>query len=220
MTRAEWREHHWDVSALIDDDDLFCGYIRSVWGSSDEGARGTQRKSTSVNYSLYDRYTNRSSTTSPRGADWVADNHHGSMSGSNEGNMEVPSQETRAARSDFTFSADRSAPYEAWAPQLTGDLDRAALLERRGNARNGRCCLPVPPGVLGLLGRAHGSLTTGGLRGAFRLLKGFRQADQMGNGKVTLSGFKAAVGGAGMGLMEAEMRIIFEVERLTFSAVN
>lgn len=69
----------------------------------------------------------------------------------------------------------------------------------------------MPPGSRGIMEHACVNLTAGGARGAFQLLKGLKEMDLNGDGKVTLSGFKTAVREAGLGLKEADICIIFQV---------
>lgn len=101
-------------------------------------------------------------------------------------------------------------PRKAWGPQPVGEPDPTSFLGQQ-SATDTEVAVTTPAGILGLLGRARDSLVAGGLRGAFRLLKGFRGEDRRGSGKVTLSGFKAVLGEAELGLGEAEMRILFQV---------
>lgn len=107
------------------------------------------------------------------------------------------------------FLPGRNLPRNAWGPQREGESDGTPPLGQQ-NAID-QADVTTPAGILALLGRARHSLVAGGLRGAFRLLKGFREADRQGGGRVTLSGFKTVVGEAGLGLKEAEMRILFQV---------
>lgn len=109
--------------------------------------------------------------------------------------------------------ADPSATREAWelSPRPTNAVDRSSIMHAE-NAREATATMSnVPPGILGILRRVQSSLAARGMRAAFQLLKGFRKGDQEGNGKVNLSAFKEAVGGAALGLKEAEMRIVFQV---------
>lgn len=110
-------------------------------------------------------------------------------------------------------------PRKAWGPQLARESELSPFLGQEG-ATDTEVADTTPAGILGLLGRARDNLVTGGLRGAFRLLKGFREEDRGGSGTVTLSGFKAVVGEARLGLGEAEMRILFQVSSSTRRGVT
>lgn len=101
---------------------------------------------------------------------------------------------------------------EAWAltSRPAGTMELSPHLHHE-NARKATAIRSnISPGILGILRRVRNSLAAGGMRAAFQLLRGFREGDQQGNGKVKLSAFKKAVGGAALGLKEAEMRIVFQ----------
>lgn len=100
-------------------------------------------------------------------------------------------------------------PFEAWGARVPHAVHTTAGVSAGMGRRpdKARMC----PGVRCLLDRTRDNLATRGVSGAFQLLKGLRQMDERGNGKVALSGFKKAVGAADLGLKEAEMRILFEV---------
>lgn len=212
MSRTDWHEHHADVSALIADDDNFCKYIKSIWGTGNRDT-GAQRSCQQLNRNndVRGNDDNHSTMSTPSDAVDVGNGHSGNPVGvgSRSGQR---SQAPRAAAemANSRVSSPRPLPREAWAPQPAGERERAHTLLRR-DARVGGTGIAIPMGVLGLLWRAHTSLTAGGVRGAFRVLKGFREEDRTGDGKVSLSGFKTAVGGAQLGLKEPEMRIIFQV---------
>lgn len=190
------------MSALIADDDVFCDHVERVWGC---GNREEIDRESSITKSSI-----RSSSI--RGPDGVSVGAEGNY-GNNNNNGDD-------GREHGTAAADKTSPRPALSmareaclppPPPASKSERGPILQR-GHAKDGTASrLTVPSGVLGLLGRARSSLATRGMRAAFQLLKGFREEDRRGNGKVTLSGFKKAVGEAALGLKEPEMRIIFEV---------
>ena len=216
VTRAEWREHHLHVSALIADDEVFCEHVERVWGRCSRA--GANRESSSdnghsanVNSFIGSLPGNTNGISSSiRGPDDVSAGAEASNDGTTtlDGNVDEK----------ITPRPERSStPREAWGPSPTpaalpaSSTERAPIL-RRSNERSGTATgLTVPPGVLGLLERVRGRLATRGMRAAFQLLKGFREEDRKGSGQVSLAGFKKAVGEAALGLKEAEMRIVFQV---------
>lgn len=219
VTRAEWREHHLHVSALIADDDSFCEHVKRVWGCGNREEEGDSDPS--------DGKSNISSgDNSLRGNINSSNPRRSSIRGHQEratafAEINNGNKTTQTGNGCKTISPRPalSAAREAWGPALppptaNSNVERSPML-RRGNAsaKDGTktSLLDMPPGVLGLLERARGSLAAGGMRAAFQLLKGFREGDRSGKGKVTLSGFKKAVGVSLPGLKEAEMRILFQV---------
>lgn len=196
------------VSALIVDDDLFCEYVKRVWGC------GNREEVDSDPSNGKNNKNNNSS--SPRSSSIRGQECASAFIERNNGNH--PAQNGNGCEKTSPKPA-LSAVLEAWGPPpppplpLASNAERGPILRRgNANARNGTATrLVMPPGILGLLERARGSLATGSMRAAFQLLKGFREEDRRGNGKVTLSGFKKAVGGSLLGLKEAEQRIIFQV---------
>lgn len=214
MTRTEWHEHHADMSALIVDDEAFCSYLQNVWGLSrgkgfanDERNNGKQVDVKSGPHRVMERSRPPVSTTSNRrriGEEDTMDDHI-SSSGSSD------TEARQAVAHHPRDLSPRFIPRLARAPFPSSNADTADIIGRanvRGVPENS-----IPAGVSALLERARGSLAVGGVRDAFRLLKGFREEDQRGDGKVSLAGLKAAVGGAGFGLNEAETRIIFQVRK-------
>lgn len=217
ITRAEWQEHNSNVSALIADDGSFCQRIQRVWGYDDgrtEGG-GQSCKETPARINVDPGGNSRNGTPiKPDTGDssWGIEGKGDSpvFRGDNNG----PSDENdRSATVSPALSPPPPRvhfPRKAWGPQLARESDLSPFLRQQG-ATDTDVAVTTPAGILGLLERARDNLVTGGLRGAFRLLKGFREEDREGTGNVTLSGFKAVVGEAGLGLGEAEMRILFHV---------
>lgn len=216
VTRAEWREHHLHVSALIADDEVFCEHVKRVWGRDGGEAANLESSSNNGNnpnsaVSLSGNANNSSRSSSVRGPE------DASSSGAEASNDSNSSQDGNNGGEKISPRSARSTIREAWGPNPTptgppaSAVERAPIL-RRGNKRSGAATrLAMPPGVLSLLERVRGRLATRGMRAAFQLLKGFREEDRRGSGQVSLSGFKKAVGGAALGLKEAEMRIVFQV---------
>lgn len=211
VTRAEWREHHLHVSALIADDDLFCEHVKRVWGCGNiDGVDPFPSNGNISSNGSSLRGGNNSS--SPRSSS-IRDQHGAStFVEGDSGNISAPQG------NGCEMTSPRPAPTgarEAWGatspPPLASNAERG-LRRVNASARDGAATsLAIPPGILGLLKRARGSLAIGGMRAAFQLLKSFREEDRKRTGEVTLSGFKEAIGGSSLGLKEAEMRIIFQV---------
>lgn len=216
VTRAEWREHHLHVSALIADDDVFCEHVKRVWGCG-HGEEVDPDTSNGIHTHIRSsggllRTDNNSSI--PRSSSVRGQEGASAFVDISNGNTAAPKGNGCEKTSPRPALAGAR---EAWGPnpppQLVSNAERGPILWR-GNvsARDGTATrLAMPPGILGLLERARGSLAAGGMRAAFELLKGFREEDRRANGKVTLSGFKTAMGGSSLGLKEAEMRIVFQV---------
>lgn len=216
VTRGEWREHHLQVSTTIADDDLFCEHMKCVWEYGLK-EKGSLEASHVGNDDLTGSTTNNGYNTAIRGPNGA----HGNVeqADSNSFSRKNNGHGTLSQRDGEAGGNPPSAAREAWAPSppTASNAERGPILHQ-GSARDATAAR-LSPGVLGLLARARGSLASGGMRAAFQLLKGFREEDQGGDGKVTLSGFKKAIGGAalGLGLKEAEMRIIFQVKNATIS---
>lgn len=201
------------MSALIADDDAFCDHVQCVWGCGNReeddlelptGSKSNLRENanTSNNSSSIG---DRDGTSTGAEEKNSTDNKNGD--GQNIGGHGTAAAEKTSPRPALSMAGeDRPLP-----PPPPTNAERGPILQR-GHAKDGTAArLTVPSGVLGLLRRARFNLASGGMRAAFQLLKSFREADRMGNGKVTLSGFKKAIGEAALGLKEPEMRIIFEV---------
>ncbi len=224
MTRAEWREHHLHVSALIADDEVFCEHVKRVWGrgAGEEASREPSSDNGNIPNSANSLSGNANSSSRSSSVRGPGD---ASSSGAEASNVSNASQDGNRGGKISPRSA-RSAPREAWGPNPTPTAQPASTAERapilrRGNKRSGGATmLTVPPGVLGLLERVRDRLATRGMRAAFQLLKGFREEDRRGSGQVSLSGFKKAVGGAALGLKEAEMRIVFQVRSPSWTSLD
>ncbi|CAM9395475.1 unnamed protein product [Scytosiphon promiscuus] len=209
VSRAEWRDHHSHVSALIPDDDAFYEHVKRVWGCDDR--RSSVRDSSNSNNKGLQRNTLDDVQNSPTrdstsavgdaeepGGNFTLANNNSACQGRHEhraGTVAAPP----VSREAWALSS-RPASTTGENPTINGDIARAATSTRSN----------IPPGILGILRRVRSSLASGGMRAAFALLKGFREGDQEGNGKVKLAAFKKAVSGAARGLKEAEMRIIFQ----------
>ncbi|CAN0325955.1 unnamed protein product, partial [Ectocarpus sp. 8 AP-2014] len=208
VTRGEWREHHLQVSATMADDDLFCEHMKCVWGCGNK-EKATLEASHVNNHDLTGSTTNNNYNTAIRGPNGA----HASVEQGDGNSVSSKSNGDGRQRGGEAGANSPFAAREAWAPSppAASNAERGPILQQ-GSARDVTTAARLSPGVLGLLARARGSLASGGMRAAFQLLKGFREEDQGGDGKVTLSGFKKAIGGAalGLGLKEAEMRIIFQ----------
>ena len=217
VTRSEWRGHHMHVSALIADDDLFCEHIKRVWGCGHREEADLDPSSSVHNHVRSSGGLPRTdrNSSSPRSSSIRGQEGASAFVESNNGNNAAALQGNGCEKTSPRPAL--AGAREAWGPplppQLGSNAERGPILWR-GNmsARDGTATrLAMPPGILSLLERARGSLATGGMRAAFQLLRGFREEDRRGNGKVTLSGFKKAMGGSSLGLKEAEMRIVFQV---------
>ncbi|CAM9380713.1 unnamed protein product, partial [Ectocarpus sp. 12 AP-2014] len=207
VTRGEWREHHLQVSATMADDDLFCEHMKCVWGYGNK-EKNILEASHVNNHDLTASTNSNNCNTAIRGPNGA----HGSVE---QGDGNSVSSKSNGDGRQRGGEAGRNSPFaarEAWVPSppTASNAERGPILHQ-GSARDAAAAR-LSPGVLGLLARARGSLASGGMRAAFQLLKGFREEDKGGDGKVTLSGLKKAIGGAalGLGLKEAEMRIIFQ----------
>lgn len=212
MTRSAWREHHWDISALINDDDAFCSYLERVWGARIKdsaeyrsakplkGSDRLMRASVSLpcdSTSCSDRPEEVSTAASARSSEDVLKTTPGPRQPYKEGN-----------RQDLDASY---APREAWTDRPMTRHGRVVVEQDRRSARGAEACPSIPPGIIAILDRARGNLSARGVRGVSLLLKAFRKEDRRGKGMIKLSGFKTAAGSAGLGLKEKEMRILFEV---------
>lgn len=212
VTRGEWREHHLQVSATMADDDLFCEHMKCVWGYGIK-EKASLEPSHVDNDDLTGSTTNSDYNTAirgPNGANGRVEQGDGNSVFSKGNGDRRLLQKDGEAGGNPPFAAR-----EAWVPSppTASNAERGPILHQ-ASARDATA-VRLSPGVLGLLARARGSLASGGMRAAFQLLKGFREEDRGGDGKVTLSGFKKAIAGAalGLGLKEAEMRIIFQVQK-------
>lgn len=219
VTRTEWHEHHADMSALISDDEAFWSYLWNVWGlsggrGSDNGERDNGKqiptRNSSANRVIGKSRPPLSAASNLRRSDeddGMGDHTLSSGISDTEARKSVAEKADRHPR-DLSL---HSIPYKAWAALPSSNAETVDFVGRatsRGVPGNS-----IPAGVAGLLERARGSLAVGGVRDAFRLLKGFREEDHGGDGKVSLTGFKAAIGGARFGLNETEIRIIFQVRK-------
>lgn len=212
VTRAEWREHHLHLSALIAADDAFCDHLGRVWGcgsreedgrDSSIGNNGKLRETTNSNRS----FPIHESDGASMGAEGKSTTTNNNGDGKNIGEHRSAAAEKTSPRPALPTTGE-ACPLP---PPPPSNAARGPIIQR-GHIRDEMSArLTAPSGVLGLLGRARDNLALRGMRAAFQLLKSFREEDRRGNRKVTLSGFKKAVGGAALGLNEPEMRIIFEV---------
>lgn len=239
VTRAEWREHHADVSAIIHSDDEFSAYLRAVWqpsnitsGNSSVGIDGSDTHHVPVSQQDDSGCASghRDSAARPcglsRGNDPCDNGTNGGRAthkgnDAHHGNRGLVYQGSRTPQgfshsADAAVTATRSSrphgPREAWGARIPRTINRPGTVERldsRGDDAAGATA--APPGVRCLLDRARVSLAGGGVMGPFRLLKGLREMDQNGDGTVTLSGFQKAVRDAGLGLKDEEIGIVFEV---------
>lgn len=221
VTRTEWWEHHADLSALIPDDDAFCAYLQAVWRTKGVSktcdTRGTPSSdNTAFNDEsrAYGRHRSSTSPTSPNacgipGTNCCAIKNNSSMSVSSSDESGVPRAKQHSAQEAVPFNAwGSTVPHMSQTPTSTSG--RTALTLDKASGIATMCA-----GVHCLLDRVRGSLAAGGVTGVFQLLKGLRRMDESGNGKVTLSGFKKVVEGAGLGLQEMEVRIVFEVKAMS-----
>ena len=215
ITRAEWQEHHSNVSALVADDSSFCEQVQRMWGYDDgrTGGGDPSCKDIPVRSTVDPGGNSRNGTPISDAGDsrWGIQGK-GDSPARNGGDTCQSEKNNRNANGGTgpRSPPPRAFPRKAWGPQ-SADESGATPFVGQQSATATEAAITAPAGILGLLGRARDSLVAGGLRGAFRLLKGFREEDRGGNGKVTLSGFKAVVGEAGLGLEESEMRILFQV---------
>lgn len=227
VTRTEWREHHADQSALIPEDDAFCAYLQAVWktkGISSTFDGRANQSTDNVTFKdesrAHDFHRSTASSTGPD-ASGTPDRNRLVMN-MNSGTSDNSGDESRPPRArqhspEEIVPCQAPVPFEAWGARVPHTVHNPVCMPGRAAPRVGDASgtATMCPGVRCLLDRARGSLAAGGVTGAFRLLKGLREMDENGNGKVTLSGFKKAVGDAGLGLKEAEMRIVFEVNAST-----
>ncbi|CAM9751248.1 unnamed protein product, partial [Hapterophycus canaliculatus] len=209
VTRTEWREHHLYVSALIPDDDVFCEQMKRLWGY--DGGKDVGRKLSKSNDSSFRRSTlsgvHSSPTPNSNGVTGDAEEQGGNAT---IGKSNSDGQGYHKDRAGTTAASP--AIREAWAltSRPASAVERSPILQQDHPREATAARSNVPPGIIGILRRVRSSLAAGGMRAAFQLLKDFRKGDQEGNGKVELSAFKKAVGGASLGLKEAEMRIVFQ----------
>lgn len=218
ITRAEWQEHSSNVSALIADDSAFCEHIQRMWGYDDgrTGSGDLSCKETPVRNKADPGGNSRNGTPIKPDAghsSWGMEGKGDSpvcRGGNNDPSDKIYTSATGSTGPSYPPPPCVRFPRTAWGPQPAGEPEPTPFLGQQ-SATDTEVAVTTPAGILGLLGRARDSLVAGGLRGAFRLLKGFRGEDRGGSGKVTLSGFKAVLGEAELGLEEAEMRILFQV---------
>lgn len=222
VTRADWREHHLHVSALIADDNLFCEHLKRVWGCGGKTEEQVDHDpSNGQNHSISSSGSSLRANTKNRGPSGSSiRGHQEDASALVERNSDGNNTALHGNGCATSPGPALTGAREAWGPppppQRVSNGEKGPILRRgsaSASARDGPAAtrLAMPPGVLGLLARARGSLATAGMRTAFQLLKGFREEDRRGNGKVPLSGFKKAIGGSLPGFKEAEMRILFQV---------
>lgn len=211
VTRSAWREHHWDISALIDDDDAFCNYLECVWGTrindsteyrSVEPLKGNDQI---MRASVPLPCGSTSCSESPEGVDAAASARSTRDALKMTPGPKQPYKEGNRQGPDASY-----APREAWADRPMSRHGQV-VVEQERSAKDTEACPSIPPGILAVLDRARGNLSARGVRGVSLLLKAFRKEDRTGKGMIKLSGFKTAAGSAGLGLKEKEMRILFEV---------
>lgn len=201
----------------MEDDDAFCEHMKRMWGGKDGDSDG-DTLSSSGNHMQGSHHRGAQSTLAGDSSkpDEVngRDGEYGGNSSirkSNGGGQTIHEYAESAV-------ADPPGAREAWAPFSRDDASasRSSTSHQESEREAAGKTLNVPPGILGIIGRARSNLVSGGMCAAFQLLKGLRAGDQAGNGNVTLSAFKTALSGTALGLKEAEMRILFQVSPRQF----
>lgn len=217
MTRLAWHEHHWDISALIDDDNAFCRYLERVWGTrindsteyrSVKPPKGNERL---IRTSMSLPCDSTSWSDSPERVDPAA-----SARGTKDVLKMTPGPIQLYKEGNRQGQDASHAPREAWADRPMIKHEQVVVEQERRSARDAEACPSIPPGILAILDRARGNLSARGVRGVSLLLKALRKEDRTGQGTIKLSGFKTAAVSAGLGLKEKEMRILFEVSIHTY----
>lgn len=218
VTRAQWHEHHADVSALFSSDEAFCGYLRHVWQAaplavevtcggvgSNVGDKGACR--------VGDYIARCGSTQGARGL-----LKHGiGMCASGETSLRPEMRHKEISRPQTSLPRRRRPPLEAWQPSPFNAEQGRSVPHTTSDTQgdDGEAIEPTSLDIDHLIRRVRSSLAARGALAALQLLRGFLVTAGKGAGKVTLPELKTIIGDAELDLGEADAKSMFQVRHDT-----